>query len=205
MIRERLAAGGAVAAAFASCLCCVGPLAAVGLGIGAYAGAVEPLRPYLVAASAVALGFGFRQAYFRPSGACAEDGTCRPRRASFMTRAVLWIAALAVVVLGAAPYAAGPLGAALHDAKPANSGGDTAERAAAFAKATLDVKGMTCAGCEMTVRLALERTPGVGSASVSFERGEAVVDYDPARVTPDEVARELARATGAEAAPKEER
>ena len=55
MIRERLAAGGAVAAAFASCLCCVGPLAAAGLGIGAYAGAVEPLRPYLLAASAVAL------------------------------------------------------------------------------------------------------------------------------------------------------
>lgn len=205
MIRERLAAGGAVAAAFASCLCCVGPLAAVGLGIGASAGAVEPLRPYLLAASAVALGFGFRQAYFRPNGACTEDGTCRPRGASSMTRAVLWIAALAVVALGAAPYVAGPLGAAVREAKTANSGGDTAERAAAVAKATLDVKGMTCAGCETTVRLALERTPGVSSAVVSFERGEAAVDYDPARVTADEVARELTRATGYAAAPKEER
>jgi copper chaperone CopZ len=47
--------------------------------------------------------------------------------------------------------------------------------------------------------------PGVGSASVSFEHGEAVVDYDPARVTPTEIAFELTRQTGYEAAPKEER
>ena len=61
------------------------------------------------------------------------------------------------------------------------------------------------AGCETTVRLALERTPGVGSASISFERDEAVVDYDPAQVTPTEIARELTRQTGLEATPKEDR
>lgn len=206
MIRERLAAGGAVAAAFASCLCCVGPLAAVALGIGAFGAAVEPLRPYLLAASAVALGLGFRQEYSRSRVSCAADGSCGPGRANRMTRAVLWVAALAVLALGAAPYAAGPLVAAFSEAKSTSSNGDTPQVAVTgLATATLEVKGMTCAGCETTVRLALEATAGVGGARVSFERGEASVDYDPARVTPAEVARELSRATGYEAALKEER
>jgi len=38
---------------------------------------------------------------------------------------------------------------------------------------------MTCAGCETTIKLALEKTAGVQSAEVSYERGEAVVQYDP--------------------------
>ncbi len=206
MIRERLAAGGAVAAAFASCLCCLGPLATVALGIGAFGAAVEPLRPYLLAASAVALGLGFRQEYSRPRVSCAADGSCGPGQANRTTRAVLWVAALAVLALGAAPYAAGPLGGAISEARATTSGGDIAERAAtALTKAELEVKGMTCAGCETTVRLALERIPGVGETSVSFERGTAIVDYNPARVTPTEIARELSRATGYEAAPKAER
>jgi mercuric ion transport protein len=195
VIRERLAAGGAVAATFVSCLCCLGPLVAVGLGLGAFGVAVEPLRPYLLAASVVALGFGFRRVYRRPSGACGADGTCVSQRGNRTTRAGLWIAALAVLVMGVAPYAAGPLVAALSEAKSTN----------ALATATLEVKGMTCAGCETTVRLALERTPGVGSASVTFARGEAVVDYDPARVAPTEIAEELTRETGYETAPKEDR
>ena len=53
MIKERIAAGGAVASAFACSLCCIGPLLAVGLGLGAVGAAsgIEPLRPYLLAAA----------------------------------------------------------------------------------------------------------------------------------------------------------
>lgn len=206
MIRERIAAGGAVAAAFVSCLCCLGPLVAIGLGVGAVGAVVEPMRPYLLAASVVALGFGFLQSYRRASVTCASDGTCISERTSRTSRTVLWIAALTVLVLGLAPYAAGPLGAAFSEANATNVRDATRESdAIALRRATLEVKGMTCASCETTVRLALERTPGVGSASVSFEHGEAVVDYDPARVTPTEIAFELTRQTGYEAAPKEER
>ncbi len=37
---------------------------------------------------------------------------------------------------------------------------------------------MTCAGCEETIKLVLGRTPGVRASEVSYDRGEAVVDYD---------------------------
>lgn len=48
---------------------------------------------------------------------------------------------------------------------------------------TLAVKGMTCAGCELATRTVLTRLPGVVTAHVSYEKGTAVVTYDPAKVT----------------------
>jgi copper chaperone CopZ len=56
-----------------------------------------------------------------------------------------------------------------------------------FASETFKVSGMTCAGCETTIKLALEQTPGVRSAEVSYERGEAVVVYDPALTNTDKL------------------
>ncbi len=48
---------------------------------------------------------------------------------------------------------------------------------------TLKVVGMTCGGCVLGTRTVLTRLPGVSKADVSYERGTAVVTYDPARVT----------------------
>jgi mercuric ion transport protein len=204
--RERIAAGGAVAAAFASCLCCVGPIAAFVLGFGAVAVPVEPLRPYLLAASVLALGFGFRRAYQRSNAECRPGGPCEPERASRTSRAGLWLAAVAVLTFGLVPSVTGPLSAAFSDVSAAGSGDATHETApAAKATTTLEVRGMTCAGCETTVRLALERAPGVVSASASFARGEALVEYDPALTTPETLAHELSRQTGYESTPKEAR
>ena len=45
------------------------------------------------------------------------------------------------------------------------------------------VVGMTCGGCVISTRKVLTRLPGVTKADVSYEKGEAVVTYDPAKVT----------------------
>jgi copper chaperone CopZ len=50
--------------------------------------------------------------------------------------------------------------------------------------ATFKVEGMTCASCEVTIKLALERTPGVERAAVSYDEGSATVEYDPKKTTP---------------------
>lgn len=47
----------------------------------------------------------------------------------------------------------------------------------------LRVEGMTCGGCVIGTRKVLTRLPGVTKADVSYERREAVVTYDPAKVT----------------------
>jgi copper chaperone CopZ len=86
------------------------------------------------------------------------------------------------VAFALSPYYAGTLARRLN--------GKTQQPAAGqptTARATLKVSGMTCAGCEVTIKLALERTPGVRSAEVSYERGEAVVVYDPSVTTPEKL------------------
>ena len=52
---------------------------------------------------------------------------------------------------------------------------------AASKTVTLEVPGMTCAACPITVKTSLTRVEGVAKAEVSFEKKEAVVTYDDAR------------------------
>ncbi len=61
--------------------------------------------------------------------------------------------------------------------------------AAAFAgpprTVTLQVQNMTCETCPIVVRKALQRVPGVSSASVDLALKTATVTFDPDRVKPD--------------------
>ena len=43
---------------------------------------------------------------------------------------------------------------------------------------TLEVPGMTCSACPITVRTALNKVPGVEKVSVTYEPKEAVVTFD---------------------------
>ncbi|MBI3983309.1 MAG: heavy-metal-associated domain-containing protein [Gemmatimonadetes bacterium] len=64
------------------------------------------------------------------------------------------------------------------------------------ATARLHISGMTCGTCPVTARLALRRVAGVYSATVTLEDSLGVVQYDPARVTPADIAARLTEATG---------
>lgn len=46
---------------------------------------------------------------------------------------------------------------------------------------TLSVPGMTCSACPLTVKLALNKVPGVSKTDVSFEKLEAFVSFDDAK------------------------
>jgi len=49
-----------------------------------------------------------------------------------------------------------------------------------MAKATLEITGMTCAGCQSTVERALAQAPGVSEAHVNLLQHQAVIAYDGA-------------------------
>jgi len=49
--------------------------------------------------------------------------------------------------------------------------------------ATLDVPGMTCGFCPITVRKALQKVPGVIKVQSSLETKTATVTFDPAKTT----------------------
>lgn len=61
---------------------------------------------------------------------------------------------------------------------------------------TLKVTGMTCSGCEAAVKLAAKQIDGVKDAKASHAKGTAEVTYDPAKTSPDAIAKTIAQKTG---------
>lgn len=69
------------------------------------------------------------------------------------------------------------------------------------ASTTLKITGMTCGGCATAVKLAAKKVSGVTDAKVSYETGEAIVTYDPAKTNPTAIAKFIAEKTGYKAEP----
>ena len=51
----------------------------------------------------------------------------------------------------------------------------------------IQVTGMTCGGCTNNVTRALKAIPGVGDVNVSLAAGEATVQYDERRASPEQL------------------
>ncbi len=50
---------------------------------------------------------------------------------------------------------------------------------------TLNVSGMTCAACPITVKKALEKVPGVSKVEIRFEKKQVLVTFDDAKTNAD--------------------
>lgn len=59
---------------------------------------------------------------------------------------------------------------------------------AATRTATLDVKGMTCSTCPLTVRQVLLKSPGVSEARVSLKDAAVTVTFDDAATSVERLA-----------------
>ncbi|HDK38614.1 MAG TPA: mercury resistance system periplasmic binding protein MerP, partial [Thiolapillus brandeum] len=59
---------------------------------------------------------------------------------------------------------------------------------------TLDVPGMTCKFCPITIRKALGKAPGVIEATADFETKSATVVYDPDKTSVTELTKATANA-----------
>jgi copper ion binding protein len=195
-MRENVTLGASLLGAITASLCCIGPLAATLLGIGSFSAATlfEAWRPYLLGITSVLLAAAFYFTYRKREVACA-DGTCKVGSAPRWNKVLLWIATVVVILFAAFPYYSGPLLAALNRGPNQHKAGAVQvispheEQAATskLATATISVEGMTCGGCVASVRQALLKREGVKSADVSLEKKQAIVKYDPAKVTPEQL------------------
>lgn len=97
------ATAGALGAASAASLCCIGPLLFVTFGVGAgLASTFEPLRPFFTVLTIGFLALGFYVVYGRRRTAgvvCASDGSCAVPRARRRDVLLLWTATLLAIVL----------------------------------------------------------------------------------------------------------
>jgi len=169
-------------------LCCIGPLVAAGLGLGAFGASAlfDSLRPYLLAVTGALLGTGFYLTYRKGSGEQCADGVCAVSPAKKRQKAMLWIATAAVVSLAAFPYYSGLFWG------NSGAGGSTALASTAATRAgevevVFDVEGMTCAGCAAGIEATLEKKAGVTAVEADYEAKMARVVYDSSRISEQEI------------------
>ena len=96
---------GAIVGAILASACCIGPLLAVGLGIGGLgaATALEVYRPYLLGGTFACLGVGYYFTY-RGGGACVDDEACEVKEGPRLQKIALFTATLLTIGFAAFPY-----------------------------------------------------------------------------------------------------
>ncbi|MCP3056735.1 heavy-metal-associated domain-containing protein [Aurantimonas marianensis] len=93
---------------------------------------------------------------------------------------------ISTMLLAAAMPSAAGLGAALL--APAVIAQTQTETAPALQTQTFAIENMTCPTCPITVKLAMSGLDGVNSVEVNLDAKTATVVFDPARVSPDDLA-----------------
>src|SRR6266516_2078780 len=61
---------------------------------------------------------------------------------------------------------------------------------------TLKVSGMTCASCDVAVKIAAKRVSGVKTVKVDYPKGKAEVTYDPSKTNPQAIADAITEHSG---------
>ena len=182
-MKDKLLIFGPIGGAIAATACCWGPLLALTVGLGSFGAATLALgkyTPLLGGTAFLFLSLGFYRAYRPlPAECCDADGHGPPGllRARRVQRASLWVSA--VLVGSALTY---------HYTGFAWLTGRSPQTAVAHAQTVKwEVVGMTCEGCATTIQTALRAQQGVADAQVSYDEGQAIVQYDPDAVTPDKL------------------
>lgn len=166
---------GAVGAGIAASACCTIPLALVTLGVGgSLVGtftAMEPYRPFFIAVAIAALGY---VAYREFQRSRQIDCACDEGLGDTMRRSFLGVGFLVTITLVVSPWI-------IRDTINL----DTAEAPdfTGLQQVVLEVEGMTCQLCDVTVSRSLTLLDGVEEAIVTFEPPQAIVRYDPSRVS----------------------
>lgn len=100
-----------IATAVGASACCILPLMLFALGIsGAWIGnlvALEPYKPYFIAAAILFLVFGFYKVYRKPKVEVCEEGTfCAYPGSDRINKITLWLAMVLLVLAILWPYIA---------------------------------------------------------------------------------------------------
>ena len=98
-----------VLAAIGASVCCVGPLVLLTLGIGgawiANLTALEPLRPWFIAAALLFVTLAFRRLYLQPQ-VCEPGAACAEPIVLERQRLIFWVVVLALLGLLSVPWLA---------------------------------------------------------------------------------------------------
>lgn len=186
--------GSGVLAALASSLCCITPLLSVLAGISGGASLfswLEPLRPYLIGLTVAVLGYAW-YVHLKPRKMTDQCGCAAEhvKKGFFQSKKFLFIITLLSSLLITYPYYSSIF-------FPVNTDNTTViTDKSDIVHIRLDIEGMTCTGCEQSVKHALLEKNGVLEASSSYKEGIADIKFDKNLVVIEELSEAVVQATG---------
>jgi len=169
-------------AAFVASLCCITPVAASLAGISGVASAfsfVEPIRPFLIGLSILILGFTWYQK-LKPKSEQEIECACDENPSFMFSKAFLGIVTVLAAVLMAFPYYSEAF-------FPAQEKNVVYVQESQVQTITLDIEGMTCTGCEATVKNAAYQLDGVLEVEADYKTGKATITYNQSMLQPKDI------------------
>ena len=186
-----------VLAAIAASSCCIPPVIALVAGIGGASSSlswIEPFRPYLIGLAIVAIGYAWYN-YLKPKKAedCCEIDA-KPKW--YQTKGFLTGITLFAAISISFPYYA-------HVFYPKNKKDIVIVNPSNIQTVDFNVKGMTCASCEDHVKHAVNDLEGIVISKVSYENGNAIIEFDKTRTNVTEIEKSI-NSTGYKVSGKKE-
>src|SRR5690606_3860741 len=160
-------------------LCCISPVLAMLAGTSGIASTfswINPFRPYLIGLTVLVLVFEWYQR-LRPrmqeelECACDED----EKTSFWQSKKFLGIVTVFAAIMLAFPYYSSVF-------YPQNKTNDTPTMSNNIREITVDVKGMTCLGCEAHVESEINKLDGIFNVKADFEKANTVIKFDHAKV-----------------------
>jgi copper chaperone CopZ len=177
-------------AAVASSACCIPPVIALIAGVGGSASALswmEPFRPYLIGLAVIAIGYAWYN-YYRLKNTDDCDCVVDAKSKWFQTKGFLvGITLFAIVSIGF-PYYSSIF-------YPDNKKEVVIVNQSDVQTVNFNVQGMTCAGCEESIKHAVNELDGIINVTPSYENENTEVKFDITKTSKEDIEKAI-NATG---------
>lgn len=182
-------AGVGLLTAIAASLCCITPVIALVAGTSGMASTfswMEPARPYLIGFTILTLGFAWYQK-LKPKKEVNCNCDTDEKKSFMQSKLFLVIITVFTAVMLTFPY----YSHVFYD----NEVSGTSISAEHAQKYEFTIDGMTCESCEEHVIREILQLEGIGTVNVSYNKGNAVVEFDKNKTNEDEITKVI-NATG---------
>ena len=188
MKSENKLAGLGLLTAISASICCITPVLTLLAGTSGLASTfswLDPLRPYLIGLTVLVLGFAWYQKLKLQK---QVDCNCETTEKTPFIQTKKF---LAIVTFFAGLMLAFPMYGHVFFPKIENQSMITDQTNIQTTKFTID--GMTCSGCEEHVNHEVNMLIGIIKTTVSYENGNAVIEFDQTQTDTDEIEKAISK------------
>jgi copper chaperone CopZ len=184
-----LALVASAASTVAASLCCLVPVGAMVLGLGAVVGAefLAKWRPALLGLSFVLLSLAWYFACRKPGVACHQGKDCGTLQPGRWNRLLLSLSTVLLVMIAAFPIWSGAVSRHLGPKIEESSGGSSPR----LPTCRVRIPSMDCEACAVLIQRRIRAQPGIVSIVVTFKQREAIVKYDPGQIAAADIVKAI--------------